>query len=130
MRTTPVSKPCLLSLEKYVKAIRESCDACHLTNNEPFLQRLGARLVKCLDVAHVICVGNGTLALQLAYRAPALKGEAITTPFSFVATSSSSLVYEGIKPVFSDINESTYNLSPEFIEEKLTGTTSAIVSVH
>ncbi|WP_322392284.1 DegT/DnrJ/EryC1/StrS family aminotransferase, partial [Clostridium perfringens] len=74
-------------------------------------------------------VANGTIALQIAYNLLDIKGEAITTPFSFVATTSSQ-VWQGINPIFVDINKDTFNIDYKKIEEKISKTTSAIIPVH
>lgn len=84
---------------------------------------------KYLGVKHVICVANGSLALQLSYKALGLKGEVITTPFSFIATAS-TLAWEGLKPIFADINPCMYNLDVKNIENLVTKKTSALVPVH
>ena len=82
-----------------------------------------------LGVKNVICVANGSLALQLAYKVLDLKDEVITTPFSFVSTTS-TIVWQGLNPVFADIDPQTFNINPSEIEQKITDKTSAIVPVH
>jgi len=127
----PVVKPYLPDREKLERYIDEIYERAWLTNNGPLVQRLTIRLAEYLglDAEHVILTANGSLALHLAYKALDLKGEVITTPFSFVA-SSSSILWEGLTPVFCDIDSSTLNLAPELIERKLTDRTSAIMPVH
>jgi dTDP-4-amino-4,6-dideoxygalactose transaminase len=125
----PVTKSYLPSKEKYQSYVDQIYASGWLTNNGPLVQKLEERLSKYLGVKHVICVANGSLALQLSYKALGLKGEVITTPFSFVATAS-TLVWEGLKPIFADINPYTYNLDPQNIEKLITKETSAIVPVH
>jgi dTDP-4-amino-4,6-dideoxygalactose transaminase len=100
-----------------------------LTNNGILVQRLEEELKKFLHAEYVILTVNGTCALQLAYKMLGLTGEVITTPFTFVATVS-SLVWEGLTPVFVDIDENTLNINPEKITEKITDKTSAILPVH
>jgi dTDP-4-amino-4,6-dideoxygalactose transaminase len=100
-----------------------------LTNNGALLQQLEEELKKFLNAEYVILTVNGTCALQLAYKMLGLTGEVITTPFTFVATVS-SLVWEGLNPVFVDIDENTLNINPEKIREKITEKTSAILPVH
>ena len=78
---------------------------------------------------NIVLVSNGTIALQIAYRALAIEGDVITTPFSFVA-STSSLVTNGLNPIFADINSHTLNIDSKNIENRITKTTSAIVPVH
>ncbi len=100
-----------------------------MTNNGPLVQELTSRLEKYLGVENLLLVSNGTLALQVAYKVLGIKGEAITTPFSFVATTS-SLVWEGINPIFADIDPETLCIDASKIEETFTSRTSAIVPVH
>lgn len=100
-----------------------------LTNHGPLLGELEERLKEYLGVKHIILTNNGTLALQVAYRALNLGGSAVTTPFSFVATSS-SLQWEGIRPLFADIDPATWNISPDHIESRIEADTSAIVGTH
>ena len=125
----PVTKIYLPDKGKYKKYIDRIYDAGWLTNNGPLVRELEQRLQEYLGVKHLILVANGSLALQLAYKALALKGEVVTTPFSFVATTS-TLSWEGLKPVFADIEPSSFNIDPMDIERKLTGQTSALVPVH
>lgn len=113
-------------LDAYIDQIYESA---WLTNSGPLSQKLEAGLKEYLGVKNLILVSNGTLALQVAYKALDLKGSAVTTPFTFVATSS-SLVWEGINPIFADIDPNTWNLDPKNIEGAIQKDTSAIVPVH
>jgi len=113
-------------LDKYIDRIYESN---WLTNNGPLVQELTARLSEYLEVDNLLLVTNGTLALQVAYKALGVTQQAITTPFSFVATTS-SLVWEGIKPVFADIDPKTFCIDPREIEKAVTPQTQAIVPVH
>ncbi|GFZ33963.1 aminotransferase DegT [Clostridium zeae] len=124
-----VTKTFIPNKEKYKKYVDQILDSGWLTNNGVFAQQLERRLEEYLGVKHIVLVSNGTLALQIAYRALGLSGEAITTPFTFVATTS-SLVWEGIEPVFVDIDPNSYCLDSNKIEEKITTKTSAIVPVH
>lgn len=100
-----------------------------ITNNGEFVKLLEKKLEKYLGVKNIVLVSNGTLALQIAYKLLDLRNEVITTPFSFVATTS-SLVWEGIKPVFCDIDKNTFCIDYRKIEEKITKNTTAIVPVH
>ena len=100
-----------------------------LTNHGPLAKELTDRLKDYLGVRHIILTNNGTLALQVAYRALGLKGSAVTTPFSFVATSS-SLQWEGIRPIFADIDPATWNISPQHISNSIAEDTTAIVGTH
>ncbi|MCT7522339.1 DegT/DnrJ/EryC1/StrS family aminotransferase [Aliarcobacter cryaerophilus] len=124
-----VTKSYLPNKDKYKKYIDEIYENGWLTNQGPLVQRLEKRLAKYLGVKNIVLVSNGTIALEIAYRALDLKGEVITTPFSFVATTS-SLVTNKLIPIFVDINEKTFNLNPKNIEKKITSRTSAILPVH
>ena len=124
-----VTKTHLPNKAKYQAYVDRIYESGWLTNNGIFLRELEARLQEHLGVKHLICVANGSLALQLAYKALDLKGEVITTPFSFVATAS-TLAWEGLTPVFADIHPTCFNLDPNNIEPLITEQTSAIVPVH
>jgi dTDP-4-amino-4,6-dideoxygalactose transaminase len=124
-----VTQPFLPPLEEYVEYLKEIWKTKQLTNDGKFLQEFEKKLEEFTGVKHVLCIANGTLALQLAIRALEFKGEVITTPFTFVATSS-SLVWEGCKPIYVDIEPDTLNIDPGKIEEKISEKTTAILSVH
>jgi len=132
----PVTKPYLPSREKLDAYIDGIYERNWLTNNGPLVQELTHRLEEYLGVENLLLVSNGTLALQIAYRALGINepvegqsAEAITTPFTFVATAS-SLKWEGIEPVFVDIDPSSWNLDPKNILASITPQTRAIVPVH
>jgi len=125
----PVTKAYLPNKEKYKRYIDRIYESGWLTNNGSLLKKLEQRLQTYLGVKHLILVANGSLALQLAYKALELKGEVITTPFSFIATTS-TIAWEGLTPVFADINPDSFNIDPSKIEEQITDKTSAIVPVH
>jgi dTDP-4-amino-4,6-dideoxygalactose transaminase len=132
----PVTKPYLPSRERLDAYIDGIYERRWLTNNGPLMRQLTKRLEEYLGVENLLLVSNGTLALQIAYKAlgisdenRALCPEAITTPFTFVATSS-SLQWEGVKPVFVDIDKHSWCLAPENIEAEITHNTRAIVPVH
>ena len=124
-----VTKAYLPSKSKYQDYIDKIFQTGWLTNNGQLLKTLERRLAKHLGVKHLICVANGSLALQLAYKALDLKGEVITTPFSFVATAS-TLSWEGLIPIFADIDPNSFNITPANIEPLITDKTSAILPVH
>jgi len=125
----PVTKAYLPNKEKYQSYVDLIFQSGWLTNNGSLLQELERRLADYLGVRNIILVANGSFALQLAYKALDLEGEVITTPFSFAATTS-TLAWEGLKPVFADINPKTFNIDPAKIEAQITPNTSAIVPVH
>lgn len=124
-----VTKPYLPDREKLNRYIDRIYETAWLTNNGPLVQELTTRLQEYLGVENLLLVSNGTSALQVAYKALGVSGQAITTPFSFVATTS-SLVWEGIEPVFADIDPETFCMDPSKIEETITSKTTAIVPVH
>ncbi len=100
-----------------------------LTNNGPLVNELELKLKEKLDLQHLLFVTNGTIALQLAIKALRLQGEVITTPFSYVATTS-SLVWENCKPVMVDICPNTLNIDAAKIEAAITERTTAIMATH
>lgn len=124
-----VTKTYLPNKEKYQKYVDEIYANGWITNNGPMVQKLEKRLAEYLGVKNLILVSNGTVALEIAYRTLGLKGFAITTPFSFVATTS-SLVTNNLLPIFADIDAKTLNLDPKNIEKLITPNSSAIVPVH
>ncbi|WP_397452446.1 DegT/DnrJ/EryC1/StrS family aminotransferase [Pseudomonas sp. NA-150] len=124
-----VTKTYLGDVEKFKAYVDGIYARGWLTNHGPLVTELEARLQDYLGVKHVLLTNNGTLALQVAYRALGLTGSAVTTPFSFVATSS-SLQWEGIRPIFADIDALTWNISPEHIESRIVSDTTAIVGTH
>lgn len=125
----PVTKPFLPPVEEYQKYLEGIWQRQWLTNMGPLASDLEIKLKEHLGIDHLIFVTNGTIALQMAIKALDLKGEIITTPFSFVATTS-SIVWEGCTPVFVDINEHTLNIDAEKIESAITENTSAILATH
>jgi dTDP-4-amino-4,6-dideoxygalactose transaminase len=100
-----------------------------LSNNGPLVQEFEKRIAEYVGVKHAIAVCNGTVALELAAKALDLKGEVIIPSYTFVATAH-ALQWQGIRPVFADINQATHNLDPAAVEVRITGQTSAIVGVH
>ncbi len=124
-----VTKTHLPDKEKYKSYVDRIFESGWLTNNGQFVQELENRLSEYLGVKHLLLVSNGTLALQVAYHALSIQKEVITTPFSFVATTS-SLVWEGLSPVFADIHPKTLNIDPLKIPSLITSNTSAILPVH
>lgn len=125
----PVTKPFLPPWEEYEAYLKGIWKRRWLTNMGPLANELELKLKEYLQVKHLLFLSNGTIALQMAIRALDLKGEIITTPFSFIATSS-SIVWEGCTPVFADIDPKTLNADPEQIEAAITDETSAILITH
>lgn len=124
-----VTKTYLPNIENYKVYVEKIFNSGWLTNNGTLTQELQKRLSEFLGVKNILLVSNGTLALQVAYKVLGLKGDVLTTPFSFVATTS-SLVWEGLNPIFVEIDKNTFNLDPTKIEEKITPNTTAIVATH
>jgi dTDP-4-amino-4,6-dideoxygalactose transaminase len=125
----PVTKPFLPAIEEYEAYIRGVWARNWLTNNGPLVNELELQLKQFLGLEHLLFLSNGTIALQIAIKALQLTGEIITTPFSYVATTS-SIVWEGCAPVMVDIDENTLNIDPRLIEQAITPKTSAILATH
>lgn len=130
MRDQPVvTRPYLPPLEELQPYLEQIWANRQLTNCGPFHQQLEQALCEFLGVEHVCLFTNGTIALVTALQSSRVTGEVITTPYSFVATSH-SLLWNGIKPVFVDIDPTTLNLDPSKIESAITPQTTAILPVH
>lgn len=125
----PVTKPFLPTETEFCDYVKSIWERQWLTNNGPLVNTLELKLKEYLGVNHLLYVTNGTIALQLAIKALALKGEIITTPFSFVATTS-AIVWQECTPAFVDIDPETYNIDPAKIEAAITSKTSAILATH
>lgn len=126
---TPVTKPFLPPQEEYNELLKGIWKREWLTNMGPLASDLEIRLKEHLTINHLLFVTNGTVALQMAIKALNLSGEIITTPFSFVATTS-SIVWEGCTPVFVDIDENSLNINANLIEAAITDKTTAILATH
>lgn len=124
-----VTKTYLPNRKKLARYIDEIYQSGWITNNGPLVRRLEERLADYMGIKNIVLVSNGTAALEIAYRTLGLEGFAITTPFSFVATTS-SLVTNGLLPIYADINPETFDIDVQKIEEQITPHTSAIVAVH
>jgi dTDP-4-amino-4,6-dideoxygalactose transaminase len=124
-----VTQPYLPPLEEFIPYLQKIWDNKILTNGGPFHQKLEAALCEYLGVKHISLFTNGTIALVTALQTLRITGEVITTPYSFVATAH-SLLWNGIKPVFVDIDPITLNLDPDKIEAAITPQTTAIMPVH
>ncbi len=124
-----VTQPFLPPLEEFIPYLEKIWESKRLTNGGPFHQQLEAALCEFLGVKHIALFTNGTIALVTALQALRITGEVITTPYSFVATAH-SLLWNGIKPVFVDIDPETLNLDPDRIEAAITPQTTAIMPVH
>lgn len=124
-----VTRPHLPPLEEFIPYLEKIWASKVLTNRGPFHAEFEQALCDYLGVNHLALFANGTLALVTALQALRVRGEVITTPYSFVATAH-SLLWNGIKPVFVDIDPVTLNLDPSKIEAAITPETTAILPVH
>ena len=124
-----VTSPLLPSLEDFNSMLQEIWNSKWITNNGFFHKQLEKELAAYLKVPYISLFTNGTLPLITALQALRITGEVITTPYSFVATTH-SLWWNGIKPVFVDIDPSTGNIDPDKIEAAITPKTTAIMPVH
>lgn len=125
----PVTKPFLPPQKEYEGYLSKIWETQWLTNMGPLANELEEKLKTHLGVENLLFVTNGTIALQMAIKALELKDEIITTPFSFIATTS-SIVWEGCQPVFVDIDKQSLNIDPHKIEAAITDKTSAILATH
>lgn len=128
-KPTYVTQPFLPPLEEFKEYLEKIWKNKWLTNNGPFHQEFEKALCEYLGVKYISLFANGTLALITALQALRITGEVITTPFSFVATTH-ALWWNGIKPVFVDIEPEYFNIDPDKIEAAITPQTTAILPVH
>lgn len=124
-----VTQPSLAPLEEFTELLKQIWESGILTHNGPMVQRLEKELCAWLNLSNCAVVTNGTIAIQMAIKALELKGEIITTPFTWVATLS-AIKWEGCTPVFCDIEADTFNMDPSMIEAAITENTVAIMPVH
>ncbi len=125
----PVTKTFLPDFDSFVRLLQGGWDTAVLTNNGSLLKQLTAELKEVLGVPNIQLAANGTLALQLAIKALDIRGEIITTPYSYVATTN-AVLWEGCTPIFVDIDPETFCISPDLIEAAITERTSAILATH
>lgn len=124
-----VTKTTLPPINQYLKYLKKIWANNWVTNKGEFTLKLEKELENYLKVKNILVLSNGTIAMQLAFKALELKGEVITTPFTFPATTN-ALIWEGLTPVFADVDPNTFNINPKDIEKKITKKTSAILAVH
>lgn len=124
-----VTQPSLAPLSEFSELLKGVWERGILTHNGPLVQEFEKRITQKLDLDNFIAVSNGTIAIQMAIKALDLKGEIITTPFTWVATLS-AILWEHCSPVFCDIDPETLNIDPTQIESKITDKTVAIMPVH
>lgn len=124
-----VTQPFFPPIEEYLEYMKGIWERKWLTNNGPLVNELELKIKDYLGLPHILYLTNGTVALQIAIKVLELEGEIITTPFSYVATTS-SIVWENCKPVFVDIDPLSLNIDPSKIEAAITPETSAIMATH
>lgn len=124
-----VTMPSLCPQKEYEEILKSAWDSGILTHNGPLVQKLEKEVDNYLNSSGMVIMTNGTIALQLAIKALDLKGEIITTPFSWIATCS-AIRWEGCEPVFVDIDPDTLNIDPAKIEAAITDKTVGIMPVH
>lgn len=124
-----VTKTDLPDINKYIKYLEKIWSNGWITNNGEFVRLLERKLEEYLNVKNLLLVSSGTIAIQLALKCLDIKGDVITTPFTFSATTN-AIIWEGLGPIFVDIDNETYNVDPRDIEKKITDKTTAILAVH
>jgi len=124
-----VTQTFMPSQEEYNTILKKSWDKSWITNRGELVQELEKSIKEKFAIPNIIATTNGTLPLQIAIKTLCLTGEIITTPFSYIA-STSSIIWEGCTPVFVDIDEETLNIDASKIEAKITSKTSAILATH
>lgn len=129
LNTINVTQTFLPNQEEYTEILKEAWDDKWITNRGKLVLKLEKKIKTKFNITSIIATANGTLPLQIAIKALELNGEVITTPFSYIATTS-SIIWEGCTPIFVDINEETLNIDSSKIEAKITNKTSAIIATH
>jgi dTDP-4-amino-4,6-dideoxygalactose transaminase len=124
-----VTKTYLPPLTEYIDYLKQIWESGHVTNRGILVQTLEKQLQEYLELPNLLFVTNGMLAIQIAIKTLDIKGEVITTPFSYVATTT-AILWESCEPVFVDINRQTFCIDADKIEEKITPNTSAILATH
>src|ERR1051326_7969574 len=124
-----VTKPFLPPREEYQDYLKGIWERNWLTNKGPLVLELELKLKEYLGIENLLFLSNGTIAIQFAIKALNLKGNIITTPFSYVATTS-SIMWEACNPVFVDIDPGTLNINPALIEKAIDENTTGIIATH
>ena len=124
-----VGRPNIGSRDSFLKLTHEMLDRRWLSNDGPLVQDLEHRIAQWLGVKHCIAMCNGTIALEIAIRALGMTGEVIVPSYTFIATAH-ALHWQGITPVFADIDPHTHNLDPDAVRRMITPRTSGIIGVH
>lgn len=124
-----VGQPNIINRDKFLAGVARALDNRWLTNNGPLVQEFEQRVADKLGVKHCVAMCNGTIALEIAIRALGLAGEVIVPSWTFVATAH-ALYWQGITPIFADIDPATHNLDPVAVRRMITPRTSGIIGVH
>jgi dTDP-4-amino-4,6-dideoxygalactose transaminase len=128
-QTLHVGRPNIGNRQRFFERLEETLEGRWLSNNGPCLQLFEERLRERLGARHCVSVANGTLGLMLAARALGLRGEVIMPSFTFVGTPH-ALLWQGVTPVFCDIDPETYQIDPCGVQPLITARTSGILGVH
>lgn len=124
-----VGRPNIGSRERFAELAGEMFDRRSLSNNGVLVQELERRIAQQLDVKHCVAMCNGTIALEIAVRALEMKGEVIVPSYTFIATAH-ALLWQGLTPVFADVDATTHNLDPAAVRRMITSRTTGIIGVH
>lgn len=124
-----VGRPNISDPERFIDMVRGALDRRWLSNDGPLVRELEARIADYVGVKHCVAITNGTIALEIAIRALGLSGEVIVPSFTFIATAH-ALHWQGITPVFADIDPETHCLDPASVERLITPRTTGIIGVH
>lgn len=124
-----VGRPNIGNRETFLKYVEEIFDRRWLSNNGPLVEQLEKRIAKALGVKHCVAMCNGTVALEIAIRAVKLSGEVIVPSYTFIATAH-ALSWQGITPVFADIDPLTHVLDPNAVRKMITPRTTGILATH
>ena len=124
-----VTRSFLPPRDEYEKYLDQIWESHWLTNNGPLVKELEAKLKEYLGVQYLQLTSNGTIAIQIALKAMGIKGKVITTPFSYVATTS-TILWEGCEPIFVDIDPETLCIDPDLVEAAIDEDTTAVLATH
>src|SRR5579872_879457 len=124
-----VGSPNIGNRKKFLERVNHILDERWLTNDGPYVKEFEKRIAGIAGVQHCVAVDNGTRALEILIRALELKGDVIVPAFTFVATAH-ALEWQGITPIFCDVNPNTYTLDPQQVLQRITPHTTGIIGVH
>jgi dTDP-4-amino-4,6-dideoxygalactose transaminase len=124
-----IGAPNIGTTDAFLERARAILETRWLSNGGPFVVEFERRIAELIGVEHCVAFCNGTMALEGVARAARLEGEIIAPSFTFVATAH-ALLWQGLDPVFCDIDETTHNLDPDHVAELITERTTAILGVH